>query len=58
MEIKCKPYSDITVETGHIIKSNGQGTVKKINFTFIPLYLEQELNVNSTVRFQWKVGQM
>ena len=22
-------YSDITVETGHIIKSNGEGTVKK-----------------------------
>ena len=27
-----------------------------ISFTIIPLYLEQQLNVNHTVRLQWKVG--
>ena len=27
-----------------------------VNATYIPLYLEQQLNVNRTVRLQWKVG--
>ena len=27
-----------------------------ISFTIIPLYLEQQLNVNHTVKLQWKVG--
>ena len=28
----------------------------KTSITFIPLYLKQQLNVNSTVGLQWKVG--
>ena len=35
-------------------KSYSKKTV--ISFTIIPLYLEQQLNVNHTVKLQWKVG--
>ena len=38
--VQCRSYSKKTV----------------ISFTIIPLYLEQQLNVNHTVRLQWKVG--
>ena len=69
MANKCISYSEITVESGtqlksvhftfnYHIQSNVEVTVKKlyISFTIIPLYLEQQLHVNRTVRLQWKLG--
>ena len=55
------PVSTVVLLYGlHLIPYAVQGRnySKKtvISFTIISLYLEQQLNVNHTVKLQWKVG--
>ena len=55
------PVSTVVLLYGlHLIPYPVQGRSysKKtvISFTIIPLYLEQQLNVNHTLKLQWKVG--
>ena len=56
----CPVSTVVSLYGLHLIPYSVQGRSysKKtvISFTIIPLYLEQQLNVNHTVKLQWKVG--
>ena len=56
----CPVSTVVSLYSLHLIPYPVQGRSysKKtvISFTIIPLYLEQQLNVNHTVKLQWKVG--